>query len=175
MNIAKLILLVIISNSILNNCDKINRVKNRRNQFKHNSKHHKVLSKAQIFIFDKLSEYATEPKNIFYFSLGILSVLNSSWEKFYKDIKPKIEHFEPCVKSVKNFLPNDDSNKEKEENGELEKQKENYKTFESEFLKRPNKEAYCKIKQSKIKKNYKKAYDIAANRFGETSWILENF
>lgn len=94
---AILILFIICISALQNNC--------RRSKFTSNkllkSKSKTVnKSKALGFIWDYLKNKMTDPENILYFVLGVLSEFSSFFETLYKTIQPWIKKFRPCVEAV---------------------------------------------------------------------------
>lgn len=103
-------------------------------------------------LFDQIKTLATDPHNIFYFILGILSNFNDGVEKIYQKIKDFISEIDPCIDTLKTAygafaaIPVD----QQQISGPL-------KSVEEAFNKTNGKKQYCENTKSQIDQNYEKA------------------
>jgi hypothetical protein len=166
MKIAKIILiLVVLLNVFVGNCERVNRYKRERNR---RLKHHRVAMKAKnIFetIQSKLSEFAADPWNILYFSLGILSIFDSTIEEIYEDVKTKKGIYENCLETVKKAFPanfNSESDMNDTNIGENQAvQNPQIREFENNFqMMKEQKSDFCNKMQEQLYKNYWEAHRL---------------
>lgn len=127
-NLKALILLFIICfnsvESTYKNSLKLRKIRiNRSSKTSKKSKNGTIMST----VFNYLKKEVTDPENILYFVLGVLSVFWTSIEEFYHKFRPKVGILKTCISAAKisfkvvseTLDQKDDEDKELEKNREL--------------------------------------------------------
>jgi hypothetical protein len=146
-----LLLTILLSNMLIFNCDQIKRSKIRSKLSRNRSKG--VLD----MITNTLKGLVTNPENIFYFILGIITVFHSSAEDFYKQVKSVIDRFRPCLEASLKMFERVDELVNPEEKAELDKKANEVKQVDYMFPKEVDKEKYCENRKEQIEDYYKSA------------------
>ena len=141
------ILIIIFSNLIIFHCQY-----NKSNRYEKLKTHRNSLKGfiSLNFILEKLKEIVSDPENIIYFALGVMSVFNSSFDTFYKKIKTIFQYVRPCFEIINEIgmeLPGA---------VDLNKLNENqiFKQVDSYFFAVENKEEYCNLVQEEIRETF---------------------
>lgn len=109
-------------------------------------------------VFNYLKKELTDPENILYFVLGVLSVFWSSIEEFYHKFRPKVGILKTCISAAKisfkvvseSLDQKDDEDKELEKNHEL-------LTFLAKMESKEKQKNYCE----KVKREIDGVFDEA--------------
>jgi len=114
------------------------------------------LKEKAMEIFEKLKEYLTDPINIFYFILGIISSFNDKVESIYNKIKEYVEAIEPCISTFKTAYEAYKTYKQPEVSLKI---PEALREVEEAFNKIDSKKQYCEKTKEQIETNYERAMD----------------
>lgn len=107
-------------------------------------------------IFSKLNDFITDPFNIFYFLLGVMSAFNDNVDEIYKKIKDFKEAIDPCINTLKTAYNTYKSYTEKPNTEEISKP---LKEVEVAFNNQENKKEYCEKTKHEIDANYEKTIE----------------
>lgn len=133
------------------------RSKSKRHRSHSKRNHTKFDMKLQAAqLFEKIKAFVSDPSNIFYFILGIISAFNEKVEGIYHKIKDFIGAIKPCIATFKTayaaYAKLTEGPIESHISGPL-------KNVEEAFNKHEGKKEYCEKTKEQIYQNFENALD----------------